>query len=595
MKLSKLYCHEAQLFGPILFNSGLNVIHALVTRPKESDKDSHNLGKTLLIHVIDFVLLKGFDKGFFLYDQKGVFAEFVFYLEIALNDESFVTIRRAIKNQSKVSIKIHKERHQDFSCLEDAQWTHSMLPFDRAKRTLDGLLDLKIIAPWDYRKGCGYFLRTQVDYLDVFQIGRFSKGRDSDWKPFMAKLLGINDALIKEKYEKDTKIAEKESEKEDITKATDRESKGSYDRIKGLIDIKTQEIAEAQKQYNRFDFYSQEQKLNMELVDSIEQAIAEKNQRRYVVDYEISKIKAALDVQIGFDVEQVARIFKEAQIAFPVQLKRSYDELLEFNRALAHDRNGRLSAQLAKLEVEQSHTTSELVKLNARREDALSILSDTNSLEKFRKLQGLLVLRQTELARLQAELEQLDEITKIDKQIQNFQAKRLEVIDEIEEQIKEGNITYTTIRHHFNAIIKKVLTLAGLISIGVNREGNLEFSAQLHESDVRSSQDKGNSYRKFLCCAFDMALLLTYEKEAFFRFVYHDGVFEGFDNRKKRLLLEVVRDLCENHNIQYILTVLDADIPRDENEKRLEFSNDEIILRLWEGDEKGRLFRIHKF
>ena len=44
-------------FKPIVFNEGLSILYATVKRPKASDKDSHNLGKTLLIKLIDFMLL----------------------------------------------------------------------------------------------------------------------------------------------------------------------------------------------------------------------------------------------------------------------------------------------------------------------------------------------------------------------------------------------------------------------------------------------------------------------------------------------------------------------------------------------------------
>jgi len=57
MKLSKLYCNKPDLFGPINFQSGLNVVLAEIRLPENRNKDTHNLGKTTLGRMIDFCFL----------------------------------------------------------------------------------------------------------------------------------------------------------------------------------------------------------------------------------------------------------------------------------------------------------------------------------------------------------------------------------------------------------------------------------------------------------------------------------------------------------------------------------------------------------
>jgi uncharacterized protein YydD (DUF2326 family) len=48
MKLSRIYCNKPDLFGPIDFRAGLNVVLAEIRLPANRDKDTHNLGKTTL-------------------------------------------------------------------------------------------------------------------------------------------------------------------------------------------------------------------------------------------------------------------------------------------------------------------------------------------------------------------------------------------------------------------------------------------------------------------------------------------------------------------------------------------------------------------
>ncbi len=118
MKLSKIYSNKDEIFKPIYFNDGFNVIYGKVKRPKETDKDSHNLGKTLLIYLIDFLLLKELKVGHFLYDHEKDFRGFEFYLEILLNSGKYLTIKRCVENNTKIYFKTHDIKFQDFKNLK---------------------------------------------------------------------------------------------------------------------------------------------------------------------------------------------------------------------------------------------------------------------------------------------------------------------------------------------------------------------------------------------------------------------------------------------------------------------------------------------
>ena len=81
----------------------------------------------------------------------------------------------------------------------------------------------------------------------------------------------------------------------------------------------------------------------------------------------------------------------------------------------------------------------------------------------------------------------------------------------------------------------------------------------------------------------------------FYKFVYHDGIFEGLDNRKKVNLLKLIRNLCKDYGIQYILTVIDSDLPRDEQDNKLLFKETEIVRSLHDDGDDGRLFKMPIF
>lgn len=156
MKLSRLYTNLPNLFEPINFHDGLNVILAEIRLPENKNRDTHNLGKSTLGKILNFMFLKGVDKNFFLLKHKERFNDFVFFLEIELEPNSFLTIRRSVTNSSKISFKRHCEHYQNFATLPKARWDHCNLSFDKAVQLLDSILDLRDFSPspnWTFRKG----------------------------------------------------------------------------------------------------------------------------------------------------------------------------------------------------------------------------------------------------------------------------------------------------------------------------------------------------------------------------------------------------------------------------------------------------------
>lgn len=59
MKLVKIFSNKN--FKNVAFNAHFNVVLATIF-DTDNKKDTHNLGKTSLIHVINFLLLGSFDK-----------------------------------------------------------------------------------------------------------------------------------------------------------------------------------------------------------------------------------------------------------------------------------------------------------------------------------------------------------------------------------------------------------------------------------------------------------------------------------------------------------------------------------------------------
>jgi uncharacterized protein YydD (DUF2326 family) len=136
------------------------------------------------------------------------------------------------------------------------------------------------------------------------------------------------------------------------------------------------------------------------------------------------------------------------------------------------------------------------------------------------------------------------------------------------------------------------------LSFFVNSNNNLDYEISLGlagQKGISSSQGDGTSYKKLVCTLFDLSLLKVYEDMPFFHFVYHDGMLEALDDRKKLAFLELVREQISNQKTQYIMTVIASDLPRNENGRVVKFAEDGIVVRLHDGGLEGRLFKMAEF
>ncbi len=596
MKLSKIYSNQSKLFPPINFHDGLNVIFGKVLHPTNNLKDSHNLGKSTLIELIDFLLLKETLTNHFLTVNHTRFVDFVFYLELQTDDGQFLTIRRSIETASKICFKKHSARGQDFSTLDDNSWDGVNVPIETAVKTLDGYLNLDVIGKWSYRKGVSYFLRTQADYLDVFQIAKYNKGRDAEWKPYLAKLLGFDDESVSKKYDLEEQIKLLEGQRAALNTNLKEDD---YDNIRGQIEIKEEEVKKAAEKLDSFNFNEQELKLNRELVREIETKIAAANDALYNLGYEISQIEKALDTKLEFNLKEITGLFEEAKIYFPNELKKDYSDLLAFNKQITKERRGHLKNRFVDLKVQEKELLDSLQKLNTTRQTNLSILRELDSLTKFKQLQKLLAQEQAGLNMLNSRLDMVKQLIRIGNAIRISQKELVKVMDELRlEQLKESPVR-KEIRLAFSEIIKSVLNVSALLSASINLSGNIDFKATIMAGDDVSkatSQDRGTSYKKLLCAAFDLSVLRAYANKRFFHFVYHDGILEALDDRKKMCLLDVIRKYCSDYRIQYILTAIDSDLPRDTaTGQKIAFSAEEIALELNDSGDTGRLFKMPKF
>lgn len=563
-------------------------------KKKSDDTNTHNLGKSTLLDLIDFLLLRDAKKEHWLLsttDGNGqqVFENYVFYLEVLLNSGKFLTIKRTVNETTKISFKLHEIKSEGF--VEYEFWDADKLPFAKAKIRLIEYLNFDFFEDksYDYRKSLGYSLRRQGDYQDVFKLDKFV-GKHKFWKPFMFDFLGFDGGLLWEKLDLDDEI---EKQKE-IIKAQEKDFDirvNEKDEIVGQIQFKEKDKNKIESELNNLNFYDQDVKV-IELADKIEEDISELNSMLYKAEFDIRKLQQSIEEKTLFDTDLVKETFEQVKIYFPKNLSKSYNELEEFNKKLTEERNALLRQTLEERLNQKAELKSKLIELNNQKQEYSNRIQADTVFQKLKQHQGGLRKIENELGRLQGKLEAFNVIDRRNETIRELKEKTSVLAEEVEyiANTTSQNEKYTAIRNTFAELVNQILQAPALISIKPNSSGNIDFNYWFDSGTSRTAQDKGFTYRKLLCMAFDLAILINYRNESYYRFVYHDDAFANEDNRIKQRLLKVVQEVCEKYNLQYICSVIKDELPRNDSGKFIEFSDEEIVLRLNDKDDSGKLF-----
>lgn len=588
MKLSKLYSNDER-FNNVKFKDGVNIILGKITDDSALDENSHNLGKSTLIELIDFMLLKEINKNHFL--KKPIFQGHIFFLELKLNAGSYITIKRGVSNNTKISFKYHKNEDQNY--INEDVWDYEDLPITsknkdiNPKNILNNNLGFNILKDLNYRKTVNYFFRTQSDYNDVFKLEKFVRGKDSNWKPILFELVGFNSEHMVKKYNLELEKEKKEKFIKDYEVEFKVDS-GEIDKIKGLIDIKREKRDDIEDWLDKFDFYKKESNLTREVVEDNEKKIAKLNTLRYSLEHEIASVIESLKDDTSYNLNQVLEIYKEVEINFPENLKKSYQELLEFNKEVFQERRQYLKESLKRKEIKKNEIEEKLQKYNKERIEILGDLKDTNVFNKYSKYREDLIRIEKEIERHNVELENIDIIRNVKLEVDKIIEEEKEVSNKLSNQVSEGTELYRKIRLDFNKYVRKILNEEATISIKINQAGNVEFDSTILDYDLtETEQSEGYSYKKILCVAFDLSVLINHMGDSFYRVVYHDGSLESLDPRKQKQYIDLINELTNKYNLQYIFTSLESDLPKDKKFK----IKDNIILTLTDAsDDSGRLF-----
>ena len=180
MKISKLYSNNEN-FKTIIFDKGINFILS----------SNNGVGKSSLFKLIDFCLLG--DKHFLGNEH---FKDYIFYIELQIAANKYITIKRPVTNGKNIELKITNKK----SMLLDEKDFHKKGSIGVAKSFFENKVNYSINK---FRTYITYFLRDEANQNDVFILNKHTTLHEIEYKIVISNLLGIDGRKIRRKYELD--------------------------------------------------------------------------------------------------------------------------------------------------------------------------------------------------------------------------------------------------------------------------------------------------------------------------------------------------------------------------------------------------------
>lgn len=584
MRLSKIYSNDKR-FSPISFD--LHSINAIIAVGNEP----HSIGKTTLFKLINYCLLQD-SKPQFL--KQTTFNDFTFFLELLLNSGEYLTIRRSVSGRANTAFKKHT-RQDDFTDLKDEGFDFiggDETALDKVNEILDLSINNKAIK--NFRRYLGYFLREKDDFSHAFMLNKYKKGKDVEWKTLVASLIDINDIAVRKKFntEKEIEVLENEIKYQENNENCSISEIEVAKETQRSLEI---ELVEKERIYAQFDFYLKEHSINKELVSEVENSIAALNKERYSLDKKHQLITESLIEEQEIDLKKVKKLFHQVGMHISDMLVKSFEEVLEFNKQITHDRDQYLNAEQSKISKRLNEIDDLLQKYNQKRRELLSVLTETDTFDKFKKLEKEIVDIKNRIYMTEQYLKKLRQYKCRLKRIKILERRKEKTISLINQSISHPSHTHTHIKELFKRVSNMVLGVDAILTVGLNRQGNLEFNTKVIDTKkiLENTKEEGEAFSRMFCFIFDISVALTYKESQFFHFVAHDGLFDNLGHKYKDGLINVL-NMLKNEGIQYIFTSIEDEL-QNVNQEFVQLCKSEYLSRELADNNSQRLFKMDTF
>lgn len=563
--IHKIWANDER-FKVVEFSAGLNVI--LAERTLESgQKDTRNgAGKTTLLNIIHFCLGADLHR---LSLPKEELHDWVFYISIDLCGETLIA-KRSIANAKKIEIET-KSTGLLITPENDSDG-NSYYKNDDWKRLLGKcLFNISDGATTKYtptfRSLVSYFTRKGADaYTDPFK--HFRNQKTYDMQINNAYLLGLNWLHASEAQE----IREKES----ATKALSSAIKAGIMATQGELEADRvrieRELKRESDSVRTFKVHPQYKEIQ-EKADELTTAIHELTNKSLLLNRKLERYENTVTIEKTPESSSVEKLFSEAGIYFPDNIKRSLEDAKGFHKAIVQNRKLFLETEISQLRNTLASMGKNIEHLCNKRAEMLKLLVTHGALEEFSVLQARLVEKKGHLEVIKSKISNIREMAQHKKDIK---ASKIELETKLQRDYEQSRTQWEKAVELFNENSQALYDESGNLIINTTDNG-YKLDVEIHKS---SSEGVGKM--KIFC--YDLMLVELMNQRNGIDFLFHDSsIFDGVDSRQRALALIHANQKAQDNNFQYICAMNSDMIPSSDFDEGFVFDK---FVRLILKDQK---------
>lgn len=526
MRLIRLIANKDS-FHPVHFNDGISLIVGKKSNPQEKvDGNTFNgVGKSLIVHLIHFCLASNKIDAF----------------ETALPDWVFTLVVE------------HDYREHTFSRSACKQ---NVLVVDGEEKTLSETRQLLLswIVPQPELPASLTFATLLSKFVRRYRSSYIkyncSSPHDDPYVNLLNNgfLLGINiDLIVKKKKLRDEQEGLRKTERSFKKDPVFRQYYCGQGDVQIDIDELEFSIQQLEKEIAEFKVSSNYHELEVR-ANSLSYTKKELENARAIIENSIRNIQAALEIQADSSVDNVIKLYSDAQIEISEMIKKTLQEVEDFHKNLIIKRNARLRRELKTHEAELYEITARIGQVGEEMDRLLGYLDTHGALEEYTALNKQLTdlkLRLSHIKEYQNMLKAFQlRLNQIKDEYMLENRKTEKYLDDAETQLKALRQSYFEMAKLFYPKKK-----SGLIIENNPGENTIRFNI---EARIEDDSSDGVNEVKLFC--FDM--LMAMQHSSSLGFIIHDSrLLANMDPRQRAMLYRVAYDVCQEHHIQYITSI----------------------------------------
>lgn len=550
MILRRLYTVPDNLFEPVEFRMGSNLIFGHKDPSLKATDSLNGIGKSTFLDLLDFCLLSSYQKtnNNRLFLAKDKLTKHDIVLEFESNGMIY-TIARSIDSPNDVVFGSDGKKAE--MTIKEAKKRLSQLTFLR-----EGYRG-KYSDDW-YRKMMALFLKVHkskatdkfidpIAYLDNVPI--------SELMQYHLYLLGIDNSLS---YKNNNIQSDKKTKIPAL-----KEVKAIVEETYNVSDIKDaneqllslqSEIKKLEKAVNTFKL-SENYKASEADVDSLTADIKRLLLQNMADHKRLTEYERSLEASETFDkrdASNVAKIYKELNDVFGESVKATLNAAVDFRRELAKSREEFIGEEISRLQELTSKREQQIKELDDKRSDILGFLKSREAITDLTEAFSVLSDKKNDLTDLSSKLKTYNTLEKEKIDIEASEKQNDSSILSFIQNIQLTTISdlHETFMDIYATIYKKSDKAKFNIIDKMSTDAKIDISVT-----IPADNSKANNQGRTLI--YDLMLMLNMIEKGMNgpRFIVHDGVFDGMDKAHFVQLHKFLSEDPRGSKFQYIYTL----------------------------------------